>query len=143
MASETALSRPAAPPARPDPVDYGLGPCARCGAFRLWQNRDYNLCAVCATHPEPLPPPLPAPDPELLNLLELRPDPRRGYPFLKDTELSAAAVLQDLAELGSVPELLAARPGLTPEGLAAVLAYAAQRLQERHWQDPADCRPQP
>jgi uncharacterized protein (DUF433 family) len=63
-------------------------------------------------------------------------DPERlgGKPCVRGTRLSVEFILERLAAGETQASLLAAFPQLTAEGMAAALAYAAERLrEERVW----------
>ena len=52
-----------------------------------------------------------------------------GKPVIEGTRLTVELILEKLAEGRSEKELLAAYPRLTPEGIRAALAYAADAMR--------------
>ncbi len=67
---------------------------------------------------------------ELLNRITVNPDILLGKPTIRGLRISVEQVLNALANNVPVSDLLKDYPELEPEDIQAVLAYAAQRVEE-------------
>lgn len=66
----------------------------------------------------------------LLTRITVNPDVLVGKPTIRGLRISVAQILNALANNVPVSDLLKDYPELEPEDIQAVLAYAAQRIEE-------------
>lgn len=70
------------------------------------------------------------PDVDYLTYIVRDPAVCGGEPVLRGTRVTVRTVLASLAEGGTVEEILADFPTLTPEAVRAVIAFAAHSARE-------------
>jgi uncharacterized protein (DUF433 family) len=63
------------------------------------------------------------------NLIVSDPDIMMGKPVIAGTRLTVELILEKLAAGETMEQLLTAHPRLTPEGVRAALAFAAQTMR--------------
>ncbi len=63
------------------------------------------------------------------TLIESRPDVMMGKPVIAGTRITVEEILEKLGAGETVEQLLEAHPRLTPEGVRAALAFAAEALR--------------
>ena len=64
--------------------------------------------------------------------IEVNPQVMRGKPVIRGTRIPAEMALRKLSEGATEQTLIAAYPHLTPAGIRAALAYAAEALTPEH-----------
>jgi uncharacterized protein (DUF433 family) len=66
---------------------------------------------------------------ENLNIIEVNPKIMMGKPVIKGTRLTVELILEELSAGTTIEQLVAAHPRLTPNGVFAALAFAAEVLK--------------
>ena len=64
--------------------------------------------------------------------IEVNPQVMRGKPVIRGTRIPVELLLRKLARGATGQTLIAAYPHLTPAGIRAALAYAAEALSPEH-----------
>jgi len=64
--------------------------------------------------------------------IEINKNVRGGKPVVRGTDVKAMSILSEWERGLSVPEIMAAHPGVTEEDIHAAVAYARDELAKRH-----------
>jgi uncharacterized protein (DUF433 family) len=64
------------------------------------------------------------------QFIERRPDLCGGEPVIRRTRVTVRTILASLAEGASIKEIIADFPGVSPEAVQAIIAFAAASAEE-------------